>query len=117
MYNNIYNSAAILDFFSNVSISHFLVLSSLIFSIGFIGVCINRKNLINLLMSIELMILASSINFVAFSRYFKDINGHIFVVFILAVAAAESAIGLGIILNYFRNKKSIEINKINSLKN
>lgn len=112
-----YNNEAILNFFSNVSISHFLILSSLIFSIGFIGVCINRRNLINLLMSIEIMLLASSINFIAFSRYYNDINGHVFVIFILAIAAAESAIGLGIILNYFRNKKSIEINTINVLKN
>lgn len=111
------NNEAILNFFSSVSISHFLILSSFIFALGFIGVCINRKNLISLLMSIELMLLASSINFIAFSRYFSDANGQVFVIFILAVAAAESSIGLGIILNYFRNKKSIKINTINTLKN
>ena len=99
-----------------LTLNHYLILSALLFSISVAGIIINRKNLIILLMSIELMLLAVNINFVAFSSFLKDISGQIFVFFILTVAAAEAAIGLAIIVVLFRNTESINVEDISNLK-
>lgn len=99
-----------------LTLSHFLVLAAIVFSLGIVGIFLNRKNLIVLLMSIELMLLAVNINFVAFSHYLDDLSGQIFVFFILTVAAAEAAIGLAILLVLFRNLKSIHVDDINALR-
>lgn len=98
------------------NLAHFLVLSTIVFFIGFLGIIINRKSVISALLSIELMLLAASINFVAFSSYLHDISGQIFSIFILTVAAAESAIALAIIVLYFRNKANINVKDISQLK-
>jgi NADH-quinone oxidoreductase subunit K len=99
-----------------ITLTHYLILSSLLFSISIAGIVINRKNLIVLLMCIELMLLAVNTNFVAFAHYLQNIQGQIFVFFILTVAAAESAIGLAILVVYFRNKQTINVAQLNSLK-
>jgi NADH-quinone oxidoreductase subunit K len=99
-----------------IGIEHYVVLSSIIFSIGIAGILLNRKTIINILISIELMLVAVNINFVAFSHYMNDIVGQIFTIFILTVAASEVAIGLAIIVVYYRNKNSIDINKIKELR-
>tara|TARA_B110000014_G_scaffold260091_1_gene249185 strand:+ start:1280 stop:1585 length:306 start_codon:yes stop_codon:yes gene_type:complete len=99
-----------------ITITHYLVFSALLFCISIAGIFINRKNILLLLMSIELMLLAINTNFIIFSYYSNDITGQVFVFFILAVAAAESAIGLAIIVSLFRLKNSIEINNISNLK-
>ncbi len=99
-----------------IGIEHYIILSSIIFSIGIAGMLLNRKTIINILMSIELMLVAVNINFVAFSSYLNDIVGQIFTIFILTVAASEVAIGLAIIVIYYRNKDSININEMNELK-
>jgi len=99
-----------------LSLQHFLILSGILFSIGVLGIFINRKNVIILLMSIELMLLAVNINFVAFSAFLNDLFGQIFTLFILTVAAAEAAIGLAILVTYFRNHGNIEAEEINQLK-
>ena len=99
-----------------VSLSHYLVLGAILFSIGLVGIFLNRKNVIILLMSIELMLLAVNMNFVAFSHYLQDISGQIFVFFILTVAAAESAIGLAILVVLFRNMRTINVDDLDKLK-
>ncbi|MEN9982300.1 MAG: hypothetical protein RJB10_91 [Pseudomonadota bacterium] len=99
-----------------LSLWHFLVLGAMLFSLSIIGIFLNRKNLIVLLMAIELMLLAVNTNFVAFSHYLGDMNGQIFVFFILTVAAAESAIGLAILVLLFRNKSSINVDELDVLK-
>ncbi len=99
-----------------LSLSHFLILGAILFAISVVGVFLNRKNLIVLLMAIELMLLAVNMNFVAFSHYMGDLSGQIFVFFILTVAAAESAIGLAILVVLFRNLKSIHVDDLDSLK-
>lgn len=99
-----------------LSLWHFLVLGAMLFSLSVIGIFLNRKNLIVLLMAIELMLLAVNTNFVAFSHYLGDMNGQIFVFFILTVAAAESAIGLAILVLLFRNKSSINVDELDVLK-
>ncbi|AFE49586.1 NADH-quinone oxidoreductase subunit NuoK [Rickettsia prowazekii] len=99
-----------------ISLNHYLILSSLVFTIGMFGLFMNRKNIINILMSIELMLLAVNINFVAFSVYMQELSGQIFSIIILTVAAAETAIGLAILLIYFRNKGSIKITDINKMR-
>jgi NADH-quinone oxidoreductase subunit K len=99
-----------------ITLGHYLVLGAILFSIGVAGIVINRKNIIILLMSIELMLLAVNINFVAFSRYLGDAAGQVFVFFILTVAAAESAIGLAILVTLFRNRRDINVAKIDDLK-
>ena len=99
-----------------VSLSHYLVLGAILFSISVVGIFLNRRNLIILLMAIELMLLAVNMNFVAFSHYLDDPSGQIFVFFILTVAAAESAIGLAILVALFRNLKTIDIEELDSLK-
>ncbi len=99
-----------------LGLTHYLVLSALLFSISIAGIIINRKNLIILLMSIELMLLAVNLNFIAFSHYLDDLAGQVFVFFILTVAAAEAAIGLAILVVLFRNRRSINVADLNELK-
>ena len=97
-------------------LEHYLILGAIIFTIGIIGIFLNRKNLIVILMCIELLLLAVNINFVSFSIFLNDLNGQIFTLFILTVAAAEAAIGLAIIVAYYRNTGSIAVENINTLK-
>jgi NADH-quinone oxidoreductase subunit K len=99
-----------------LELTHYLVLSALLFSISIAGIIINRKNLIILLMSIELMLLAVNINFVAFSHFLGDVTGQVFVFFILTVAAAEAAIGLAILIVLFRNRRTIDVEDLDTLK-
>lgn len=99
-----------------ISLSHYLVLGAILFAIGIVGIFLNRKNVIILLMAIELMLLAVNMNFVAFSHYLQDISGQIFVFFILTVAAAESAIGLAILVVLFRNLRTINVDDLDKLK-
>ena len=99
-----------------LSLSHYLILGAILFAISIVGIFLNRKNLIVLLMAIELMLLAVNMNFVAFSSYLGDANGQLFVFFILAVAAAESAIGLAILVALFRNLSTIHVDDLDSLK-
>ena len=99
-----------------LSLSHFLILGAILFAISVVGIFLNRKNLIVLLMAIELMLLSVNMNFVAFSHYLGDIAGQVFVFFILTVAAAESAIGLAILIVMFRNMRTIPVDDLDSLK-
>ena len=99
-----------------ISLAHFLVLGTVLFCISVAGIFINRKNIIILLMAIELMLLSVNMNFVAFSRYLGDAGGQVFVFFILTVAAAESAIGLAILVVLFRNRATINVGEIDELK-
>ncbi len=99
-----------------IELNQFLILSALLFSIGVIGIFLNRKNVIIILMSIEIILLAVNINLIAFSHFLNDLTGQIFSLFVLTVAAAEAAIGLAILVIYNRNAGSIEIEKINTLK-
>ena len=99
-----------------LALSHFLVLGALLFAIAMIGIFLNRKNIIVLLMAIELMLLAVNMNFIAFSHFLGDIAGQVFVFFILTVAAAESAIGLAILVVLFRNLNTINVDDLDSLK-
>lgn len=101
--------------FLDVGIFHYLILSALVFTIGICGIFLNRKNVIILLMSIELMLLAVNINLVTFSSYMGDIAGQVFTMFILTVAAAEAAIGLAILVTYFRNRDTIEVDSMKEL--
>lgn len=99
-----------------LSLTHYLILGALLFTISIVGIFLNRKNLIVILMAIELMLLAVNINFVAFSHYLNDAAGQVFVFFILTVAAAESAIGLAILVALFRNMKTINVTDLDHLK-
>ena len=99
-----------------LEISHYLVLAAILFAISVVGIFLNRRNLIVLLMATELMLLAVNLNFIAFSHYLSDIDGQVFVFFILTVAAAESAIGLGILVVLFRNLNTIDVEDLDSLK-
>jgi len=99
-----------------ITLAHFIVLGAILFCISVAGIFINRKNVIVLLMAIELMLLAVNMNFVAFSRFFGDPAGQVFVFFILTVAAAESAIGLAILVVLFRNRSTINVAEIDSMK-
>ena len=99
-----------------LSLAHFLILGALLFAISIVGIFLNRKNVIILLMAIELMLLAVNMNFIAFSYYLNDISGQVFVFFILTVAAAESAIGLAILVVLFRNLATINVDDLNALK-
>jgi len=101
---------------TEISLEHYLILAAIIFTIGIVGIFLNRKNLIVILMCIELLLLAVNINFVSFSIFLNDLNGQIFTLFILTVAAAEAAIGLAIIVVYYRNSGSISVEDINTLK-
>lgn len=107
---------ALLPLYGNFSLMSFLLLGVIIFAIGLCGIAINRKNVITILMSIELMLLAVNINFVACSIYLDDIAGQVFTIMILTVAAAEAAIGLAILVVFFRNRGTIDITEINQLK-
>ena len=99
-----------------LSLSHFLILGAILFAISIVGIFLNRKNVIIILMAIELMLLAVNTNFIAFSHYLGDISGQVFVFFILTVAAAESAIGLAILVVLFRNLQTINVDDLDSLK-
>jgi len=99
-----------------ISLNHYLILGALLFAISVVGIFMNRKNLIILLMAIELMLLAVNMNFIAFAHYLGDLSGQVFVFFILTVAAAESAIGLAILVALFRNLRSINVDDLGSLK-
>ena len=99
-----------------LTLGHYLSLGAMLFALSVIGIFLNRKNLIVLLMAIELMLLAVNMNFVAFSHFLGDMRGQVFVFFILTVAAAESAIGLAILVLLFSNKNSINVDELNSLK-
>lgn len=99
-----------------LSLSHYLILGAILFAISVVGIFLNRKNLIVMLMAIELMLLAVNLNFIAFSHYLGDLAGQIFVFFILTVAAAESAIGLAILVVLFRNLRTIHVDDLDSLK-
>ena len=101
---------------ANLNLNNFVILSAILFSIGVSGLFLNRKNIISLLMSIELMLLAVNINFVAFSAFLHDLVGQIFAIFVLTVAGAEAAIGLAILVIYFQNRHTIEIKSISSMK-
>ena len=99
-----------------ISLSHYLILGGLLFALSVMGIFLNRKNVIILLMAIELMLLAVNMNFVAFSYFLGDISGQVFVFFILTVAAAESAIGLAILVVLFRNMHTINVDDLDQLK-
>jgi len=99
-----------------LTLSHYLILGAVMFAISVVGIFLNRKNVIILLMAIELMLLAVNTNFIAFSHYLGDIAGQVFVFFILTVAAAESAIGLAILVVLFRNLRTINVDDLDSLK-
>ena len=99
-----------------LTLSHFLVLGAILFAISVVGIFLNRRNLIVLLMAIELMLLAVNLNFIAFSYYLGDLAGQVFVFFILTVAAAESAIGLAILVVLFRNRATINVDELDTLK-
>ena len=96
--------------------SNFLILSSIVFAIGLLGIFVNRKNMIIILMSIELMLLAVNINFVGFSYVYNDLSGQLFWMFILVVASAEAAVGLAILTIFFNNKGTITVDKISKMK-
>lgn len=102
--------------FGSITIMHYLLLSSMIFVIGVCGIFLNRKNIIVILMSIELILLSVNINFVAFSVWLQDLTGQIFTLLVLTVAAAEAAIGLAILVVYYRNRASIDVDDIRTLK-
>ena len=99
-----------------IGLEHFLTLAAMLFVLSIAGIILNRRNLILLLMCVELMLLAVNFNFIAFSRYLGDETGQIFVFFILTVAAAEAAIGLAILIVLFRNRRSIAVQELNTLK-
>jgi NADH-quinone oxidoreductase subunit K len=99
-----------------VALSHFLILGALLFCLSVAGIFINRKNVIILLMAIELMLLSVNMNFIAFSHYLGDTGGQVFVFFILTVAAAEAAIGLAILVALFRNRRTINVSNLDTLK-
>jgi len=99
-----------------LSLSHYLILGAVLFAISIVGIFLNRKNVIILLMAIELMLLAVNLNFIAFSHYLGDTAGQVFVFFILTVAAAESAIGLAILVVLFRNLQTINVDDLDNLK-
>ncbi|MFV3073404.1 NADH-quinone oxidoreductase subunit NuoK [Niveispirillum fermenti] len=102
--------------FGSIGLAHYLTLSAILFTIGVFGIFLNRKNVIIILMSVEMILLAVNINLVAFSVYLNDLVGQIFTMFILTVAAAEAAIGLAILVVYFRNRGTIAVEDINMMK-
>ncbi len=100
----------------SIPLEHYLTVAAILFTLGIFGIFLNRKNVIIILMSIELMLLAINLNFVAFSAYLGDLAGQVFAMFVLTVAAAEAAIGLAILVVYFRNRGSIEVEDINLMR-
>lgn len=103
-------------FFGQIGIMHYLIVSGLLFTLGVCGIFLNRKNIITILMSIELILLAVNINFVAFSVRLGDLTGQVFALFVMTVAAAEAAIGLAILVIYFRNRGTIAVEDVNMMK-
>jgi len=101
---------------ADIGLTHFLILAAILFTIGVSGIFLNRKNILIMMMSIELMLLSVNINFVTFSAYLKDQVGQVFTLFILTVAAAEAAIGLAILVVYFRNRGSISVDDVTLMK-
>ncbi|MCH9806439.1 MAG: NADH-quinone oxidoreductase subunit NuoK [Alphaproteobacteria bacterium] len=99
-----------------IGLGHYLTVAACLFTLGIFGIFLNRKNVIIILMSVELMLLAVNINLVAFSHFLNDLTGQVFALFVLTVAAAEAAIGLAIIVVYFRNRGSIDVDEINMMK-
>ena len=99
-----------------IGLAHYLTVAAILFTLGIFGIFLNRKNVIIILMSIELMLLAVNINFVAFSMTLNDLVGQVFAMFVLTVAAAEAAIGLAIVVIYFRNRGSIQVEDVNLMK-
>jgi len=99
-----------------ISLDHYLVVAALLFTIGGVGIFLNRRNVIVILMSIELMLLAVNINFIAFSQHLGDLVGQVFALFVLTVAAAESAVGLAILVVYFRNRGDIYVDELTMMK-
>ncbi len=99
-----------------IPVSHYLIFASLLFGLSLVGIMLNRKNVILLLVCVELMLLAVNTNFIAFSHYYNSVAGEVFVFFILTVAAAEAAIGLAIVLLLYRNRGNIDVDKMNQLK-
>ena len=99
-----------------IGLSHYLTVAAILFTLGIVGIVLNRKNVIIILMSVELMLLAVNINLVAFSAHLNDMVGQVFAMFVLTVAAAEAAIGLAILVVYFRNRGSIAVEDISSMK-
>src|SRR3984957_12214184 len=99
-----------------IGLFHYLTVAAILFTIGVLGIFLNRKNVIVILMSIELMLLAVNLNFVAFSSFLGDLVGQVFALFVLTVAAGEAAIGLAILVIYFRNRGSIEVEDINQMR-
>ncbi len=99
-----------------IGLSHYLVVAAILFTLGVLGIFLNRKNVIVILMSVELILLAVNINLVAFSTYLNDLVGQVFALFVLTVAAAEAAIGLAILVTYFRNRGTIAVEDINLMK-
>jgi NADH-quinone oxidoreductase subunit K len=99
-----------------IGLNHYLILGSILFAISVVGIFLNRKNIIIILMSVELILLAVNINFVAFSTYLGDLVGQVFALFVLTVAAAEAAIGLAILVVYFRNRGTIAVEDVNMMK-
>ncbi len=99
-----------------VGLTHYLIVAAILFTLGILGIILNRKNIIVILMSVELILLAVNLNLVAFSAYLGDLTGQVFALLVLTVAAAESAIGLAILVVYYRNRGSIAVEDINSMK-
>ena len=99
-----------------IGLSHYLTVAAVLFTLGVFGIFLNRKNVIVILMSVELILLAVNVNFVAFSVVLNDLAGQVFAMFVLTVAAAEAAIGLAIVLIYFRNRGSIQVEDVNLMK-
>ena len=99
-----------------IGLSHYLVVAAILFTLGFMGIILNRKNIIVILMSVELILLSVNVNLVAFSSYSGDLTGQVYSLFILTVAAAEAAIGLAILVAYFRNRGSIAVEDVNMMK-
>ena len=99
-----------------IGLAHYLIVAALLFTLGIFGIFLNRRNVIIILMSVELMLLAVNINFVAFSAFLHDLVGQVFAMFVLTVAAAEAAIGLAILVVYFRNRGTIAVEDINLMK-
>jgi NADH-quinone oxidoreductase subunit K len=99
-----------------IPINDYLILGAILFGLGLIGIMLNRRNVILLLICVELMLLAVNTNFIAFSQYYRDVGGQVFVFFILTVAAAEAAIGLAIVMLLYRNSGSLDVDKMNHLK-
>ncbi|MDB5558340.1 MAG: nuoK [Enterovirga sp.] len=101
---------------TTIGLGHFLTVAAILFTIGVLGIFINRKNVIVILMSVELILLAVNINLVAFSSFLNDIDGQVFALFVLTVAAAEAAIGLAILVTFYRNRGSIAVEDINMMR-